>query len=101
MSKTANTENLIVNKSEWEKMKKQVECMNDTLFGNASKKSGIVYQIINAINNKIDLEKIGSRQVTTITMGAIIILLCVVIIFLICYFQGQLADVSDLCIVKP
>lgn len=99
MKKTAPEERILIKKSEWEKMKDEVKEMMNTMYGTGCDgKPQFVHDITSWIDNKINMEKIDGRQVTMIVMSAIIIFLCVAIIFLMVYFQSQLADLSDICI---
>jgi predicted anti-sigma-YlaC factor YlaD len=77
-------------------MKRQLDEMKNVVFGEGGKQPSLVKEIVTAVTSKIDNEQIRSMLVTLTVIGIALLVLSIATIIIVCIFQGQLVDVTDL-----
>lgn len=88
--------NILVPAKELKEMRKQIDDMQNLMYGKGGEQPQLVKDIVSAITTKMDVEQINGKLVTLIVVGFISITLLVAIILLVCLFQSQLVDVTEL-----
>lgn len=71
-------------------MEEKMQKIEDTLYGTNGN------DIVSRIISKMDIDSVQNKLTTLMVIGYILVTLGIIGIFLICYFQSQLADVSEL-----
>jgi undecaprenyl pyrophosphate phosphatase UppP len=98
---TSKPATIEVSSKQFMEMKKQLDEMKNVVFGEGGKQPQLVKEIVTAVTGKIDNEQIRNMLVTLTIIGVALLVLSIVIIVIICIFQSQLADVSDLTGILP
>lgn len=90
------TEKNKIKEADIKEMQKKIKEIQEIIYGDSKEKSSLVYKIVSSIENKIDSENLKVVLNTLVIMGWVIIVLLLCVIAIVCIFQSQLVDVSEL-----
>lgn len=93
---TSKPATIEVSSKQFMEMKKQLDEMKNIVLGEDGKQPQLVKEIVTAVTGKIDNEQIRNMLVTLTIIGVALLVLTIATIIIICIFQSQLVDISDL-----